>query len=208
MKETGVGAIHESPLLTVGRVLRSSTTGFVVGCQVLLPQMPTFGSFVKVRIQKDMEAYGLIYNVSIEDDPLVRQLLSTPDISEEIIRDQRENRQMPIEVSVLVVGFRAGDRIYHYLPPQPPPALDEIYLCDEQEIIAFTEELDYFRTILGAGGDIPADELLAASLRRASNCRGGKQPDRPFLLRAGRELARLLNDDPVRLDGLLRRIRA
>jgi len=205
--KTGVEAIDELPPLTVGRVLRSSTTGFVVGCQVMLPQMPTFGSFVKVHIQKDVEAYGLIYNVSIEDDPLVRQLLSSPDISEEIIRDQRENRQMPIEVSVLVVGFRAGDRVYHYLPPQPPPALDEIHLCGEQEIIAFTEELDYLRTILAASGDIPADELLAASLRQASLCRGVGKPERDFLIRAGRELARLLNDDPLRLDGLLRRIR-
>lgn len=193
--------------LTVGRVLRSSTTGFVIGCQAMQPEMPTFGAFVKVRIQGDAEIYGLIYNVSIEDDPLVRQLLSIPDIAEEVIRDQRENRQMPIEVSVLVVGFRDRTGIHQYLPPQPPAALHEIYPCNEEEIIAFTESFEYFRTILGTGGDVPADELLAASLRQASLCRGHGQPDRAFLIQAGRELARLLNDDLVRLEGILRRIR-
>ncbi len=193
--------------LTVGRVLRCSTTGFVVGCQTLLPEMPTFGAFVKVAVQ-NTEVYGLIYNVSIQDDPLVRQLLSSPGVPEEIILDQRHNRQMPIEVSVLVIGFRAGDRVYHYLPPQPPPALDEIYLCAESDIVAFTDSLDYLRIILATKGDVPADELLAASLRQAGVCRGHGVPDRAFLVQAGRELARLLNDDPMRLDGILRRIRA
>jgi hypothetical protein len=192
----------------MGRVLCSSTTGFVAGCQALQPQTPNFGSLVKVELREGLEIIGLIYNVSVGDDPLVRQLIGSFDISEEVIRDQRENRQMPIEVSVLTVGFRERSEIYQYLPPQPPPALNEIFTCNEQETIAFTADFGYFRPILGAGGEIPADELLAASLRQASLFRGRGKPDREFLIRAGRELARLLAEDPVRLDGLLRRIRA
>jgi hypothetical protein len=198
----------KGPMPPMGRVLCSSTTGFVAGCQALQPQTPNFGSLVKAGIRDGLEVIGLIYNVSIGDDPLVRQLLGAADISEEVIRDQRENRQMPIEVSVLTVGFSERGEIYQCLPPQPPPALNEVYSCDDQEIIAFTADFGYFRAILGANGEIPADELLAASLRHASLCRGHGKPDREFLIRAGRELARLLAEDPVRLDGLLRRIRA
>lgn len=193
--------------LTVGRVLSSSATRFTVGCQALLPDVPSFGSFVKVRVHDETTIYGLIYNVSFGDDMLVRQLVGTPDIPEEVLRDQRENRQIPIDVSILVIGFHDGQSIRQYLPPQPPPALNEIELCDESEIIAFTQRFDYFRTVLAAGGDVPADELLAATLRRASICRGQEGPDRNFLVRSGHELVRLLSDDLVRLDGLLRRIR-
>lgn len=193
--------------LTVGRVLSSSTTRFTVGCQALLPEVPSFGSFVKVAVHEHITIYGLIYNVSFADDLLVRQLIGSPDIPLEVIQDQRENRQIPIEVSVLVVGFRDEGGIHHYLPPQPPPALNEIALCSEDEIIEFTQEFEYFRTVLKATGDVPSDELLAASVRLASFCRGRGRPDRDFLVRAGRELVLLLSEDPVRLNGILRRIK-
>lgn len=193
--------------LTIGRVLSSSTTRIIVGCQALLPEVPNFGDFVKVAVPNGTTIIGLIYNVAFGDDMLVRQLISTPNIPEETLRDQRENRQIPIEIAILVVGFDDGNGMHAYLPPQPPPALNELSGCTAQEICAFTERFDYFRTVLNAGGDLPADELLAATLRQASRCRGQSSPDRQFLIDAGRELVRLLNDDLTRLDGLLRRIK-
>jgi hypothetical protein len=172
-----------------------------------LPEVPNFGAFVKVHVHNDTVSYGLIYNVAFADDPLIRQLVSAPDIPVETIRDMRENRQIPIEVSILIIGFQDGQGVHQYLPPQPPPALDEIEQCSPAEIVSLTARLAYFRTVLAAGNDIPADELLAASLREASRCHGQGQPDRTFLVKAGRELARLLNDDPVRLEGILWRIK-
>ena len=49
--------------IEVGRIIRSSTTRFSVGCQVLRPQVPVFGSLVKVGVLGDDEIYGLIDNV-------------------------------------------------------------------------------------------------------------------------------------------------
>ena len=114
---------RSSKTLIVGRVLNSSTTRFTVGCQALLPEVPNFGAFVKVDVHNDTTIYGLIYDVSFGDDMLVRQLVGTPDIPEEVLRDQRENRQIPIDVSILVVGFRDRSGIRQYLPPQPPMQL-------------------------------------------------------------------------------------
>jgi hypothetical protein len=191
--------------IEVGRIVRSSTTRFAVGCQVLRPQVPVFGALVKVRVLGDDEIYGLIDDVRMDDDPYVRQVAALDLERTEIIEDMRRNRQVPIEVSVLVVGHRQGDCIYHRLPPQPPLSLDVIHTCVAEELIAFTKRFGYFRLVLDSS-DLPADELLAAHLRYAAEVRGGS--GQGFLLDAGRELARLLSIDLVRLDALLRRIRS
>jgi len=190
--------------LKVGRIIRSSSTRFAVGCNALKPQVPAFGSLVKVPALGVDQIYGLIHDVRMEDDPFVRQVAITEEALPEVIADQRQNRQIPIEVGVLVVGYRHGGEIHHHVPPQPPLSLDEIHTCTAEELVAFTARFDYFRLVLD-NGDLPADELLAANLRYAAAARGRAGED--FLVGAGRELARLLAMDLYRLDAILRRIR-
>jgi hypothetical protein len=214
--------------LRVGRVLRASTRGFVVGCEVMQPDIPAFGSLVRVenqttsvdpleadvadrsgRFVRDSVLYGLIYDVSVEDDLFVRHFIGA-DTPEEVILGMRENRQVPIEVSVLAVGAGRGlvgesETIRHCLPAQPPVTLDWLYQCGDAEVRAFTARFDYFRLVLEAR-EVPADELLAANLRVAAAARPEREQE-TFMVEAGRELARLLAGDPVRLEGLLRRMR-
>jgi hypothetical protein len=190
--------------LQVGRVLRASTRGFAIGCAVMRPDIPAFGSFVRAEgLTPGSAIYGLIYDVSVEDDPFVRQFISA-DPPEEVVRDQRENRQVPIEVSVLAVGCSDGNDIRHRLPAQPPVTLDWLYQCSDEEIRAFTAHFGYFHLVLESR-EVPADELLAASLRTATAARSEHERE-AFLIEAGREMARLLAGDPVRLEGLLRRL--
>ncbi|RME51730.1 MAG: hypothetical protein D6796_00285 [Caldilineae bacterium] len=190
---------------SVGWVLRSSTTDFAVGCRVLGPETPRFGDFVKVRAGDEVYIIGLIYDVRVSDDPSVRQLILAGELTTEAVRDQRENRLVPIEVSVLAVGYRRGRRYFYNLPPQPPISLDVLERCTPPEIIAFTERLDYLRLILKAG-HVPADELIVASLERAASLQAAERR-RPFLVQAGRELARLLGADLIRLEDVLRQLR-
>ncbi len=189
--------------LPVGRVLRSSTASFTIGTKTLADEVPRFGGFVKACAGETCDVIGLIYDVLLEDDLFARQLIGA-DVSAEYIADQRQNRQVPIEVSVLVVGHAADGKLYQYLPPQPPITLDEIMTCNDEEIIRFTSDFTFFRTVLDAREARP-DELLAAALRVAAAARGSQGRD--FLVRAGRELSRLLAFDAVRLEGLLRRIK-
>lgn len=191
----------------IGWVLRASTVGFAVGCRVLQPTTPQFGDLVKVPLSgsDDTNIFGLIYDVQVPDDPSVRQLILTGQLEAEVMRDQRENRLVPIEVSVLVVGYERDRRIVQGLPPQPPISLDTLIVSDDEDLRRFTEQLDYLRLTLNAA-QIPADELLIANLTRAAETRSA-EIRRGFLLKAGRELARLLSYDLVRLDSILRRIR-
>jgi len=188
--------------ITVGRVLRSSTAGFSIGCRVLKEDVPEFGAFVKVT-QGATQIVGLIYDVQFVDDPLVRQIITADSLPAELRLDQSQ-RLAPIDISVLVVGFTREDQIYQHLPPQPPATLYEIETCAPDKVIAFTRQFAFLRTILAAR-DAPADELVAACLRLAAASRPETER-RAFLLDAGRELARLLANDPVRLEGILRRI--
>ncbi len=194
--------MSDSPI-RVGRVMRSSTGEFTIGTRLLQADVPRFGAFVKARSSDGCDVIGLIYDVLIEDDAFVRQMVGA-EVKDEYIRDQRENRQVPATVSVLVVGHHRDGRMLPHLPSQPPAALDWLHTCTDEEVTRFTEDFSYFRTVLNAINARP-DELLAASLRHAAQARAGN--GREFLIRAGRELARLLAFDAVRLEGLLRRIR-
>ncbi|MFC1463591.1 MAG: hypothetical protein ACFLMY_01965 [Candidatus Brachytrichaceae bacterium NZ_4S206] len=191
-----------------GRVLRANTRSFVFGTRVPKEDVPVFGAFVKTHIQrKDATVFGLIYDIVVEDDGMTRMLSVAEDglVRPEEIEWQR-SRRVPIEVSVLCVGYRDGDAandsIRQVIPPQPPITLDEVVSCTKDEVQQFTQRLDFFRLVLEAR-DAPCDELLAASLRLASETHNDP---RAFLRRCGRELARLLAGDGARLDGLLRRL--
>jgi len=194
----------------VGWVLRASTVGFTVGCRVLQPDVPQFGDLVKVALPSDdTQIFGLIYDVQVQDDPFVRQLILAGNVLDEppAMLDQQENRLVPIEISVLVVGFQQSKKggIVQGLPPQPPLSLNKLIMCDDADLRAFTQNLDYLRLVLNAA-QIPADEVLVTNLRRAAAAYPPEER-RQFLVSAGRELVRLLNADLVRLDSILKRIK-
>lgn len=191
----------------LGRVLRASTASFTAGCRTLEDDLPVFGSLVQAERSDGAAVYGLIYDVRVDDDPFVRQLIAAGDLSEEYVQDQRQRRQVPVEVNVLVVGGRdKSGQVYHYLPPQPPATLSWVTLCTSGQARQFGQRLDFLRTVLDAA-DAPADELAAAVLRLMAAAQGDSGEAMRYLENAGRELARLLSREPVRLNGILQRMR-
>ena len=188
--------------IEIGQLLRSSTTGFVMGCRVAQLQEPAFGALVRAPLSPDYQVFGLIYDIHIDDDGLVRQLVtSTHAVAQEIIDDNRVNRNVPVEISVLAVGYQQGapgehgGAIYHLLPPRPPLSLDRIYTCDGVELRAFTGagRFGYFRHVLRAA-DLPVGELLAAHLQQAQAAHR-VAGDADWINRATQELITLLRDD-------------
>lgn len=182
--------------LEIGKLLRTSITGCVVGCAVSQLETPQFGGMVRIPLEKGYQVYGLIYDIHIDDDGLVRQLVSTSQpVSQEIIADNRLNRNVPVEISVLFSGYEQGERVFHLLPPRPPLTLDAIYPCSKAEIVRFTSagRFGYFRHVLRAT-DLPVGELLAAHLKQAGEANQALG-NGDWLSQATQELIILLRDD-------------
>ena len=193
--------------IPIGHLLRAGTTGFIVGCSVSQLEAPVFGALVRAPLGEGYQVYGLIYDIHIEDDGLVRQLVTADNVSKEVMRDNRERRIVPVEMSVLVVGYEQDGRIHHLLPPRPPLSLDVIYLCDDKDLCRFTTagRFGYFRHILRAK-DIPIGELLAAHLQqaRAVHVTAGNAG---WAEAAAQELITLLRDDYPALMSVLGALR-
>lgn len=195
--------------MEIGQVLRASTEGFTCGTRSTDIIHPTFGAFVKtysLQNRDEMIVIGLITAIRVDDDPLVRQLILAGNMNSATIRDQRENRMIPVEIDVLNIGYAAGSQIRHSLPPRPPLSLDPVEMCDQDEVLAFTEQIGFARLVLNAPGIANNVELLAAALRKAAEVR--HTDDRmEFLITAGRQAALLLSNDLQRLQHLLTLIR-
>jgi hypothetical protein len=181
--------------IEIGRLLRASTTGFVVGCRVNQLNAPSFGALVRVQLEGGYQVYGLIHDIRIDDDGIVRQLVTADSVDESIIADNRINRNVPVEISVLAVGFRDRETIRHLLPPRPPLSLDSIFQCGPEELCQFTDSgrFGYFRHILRAK-EVPVGELLAAHLEQAHKAHLAAQNPK-WSSKATQELIVLLRDD-------------
>jgi hypothetical protein len=178
--------------IEIGRLLRAGTTGFIAGCRVNQLDAPSFGALVRAPLTDTYQIFGLIHDIHIDDDGLVRQLVTADNVSEEVMRDNRERRIVPVEMSVLAVGYEQDGKIFHLLPPRPPLSLDVIYLCDDKDLVRFTSagRFGYFRHILRAQ-EIPIGEVLAAHMLQASKA----HKDSAWRENAIQELITLLRDD-------------
>jgi len=185
--------------IEIGRLLRAGTTGFVVGCRVSQIESPSFGALVRAPLGPGYQIYGLIHDIHIDDDGLVRQLVTAEGIDQTVIADNRVNRNVPIEMSVLALGYQQDGIIHHLLPPRPALSLDAIYLCDDQEVRDFTSagRFGYFRHILRST-DLPVGELLAAHINQVQAVQADAG-NVNWALEATQELIILLRDDYVTL---------
>ncbi len=131
-----------------------------------------------VSLGNNYKIFGLIYDIHIDDDGLVRQLITAQDVPEEYMRDTRENRNVPVEIGVLALGYEQNGIVSHLLPPDRPSAWTR-FLCTPNEIAAFTGagRMGYLRHIL-RDQDKPVAELLTAHLRNAREGAGTNGPPR------------------------------
>jgi hypothetical protein len=191
----------------VGRLLRASSRGFTFGCRLAETDDVFFGSLVRAQAQAGQtHVYGLVYEIQVTDDGLVRQLsVADETLLGEPRPDERHHRAAPNEVSVLTVGYHREGILRYGPAPQPPLSLDAIAICTPQQVRDFTAQWDWLKLVLDTR-EVPADELLVAALLRSAETRHPEQR-RTYLVQAGRKLARLIASDTLRLESMLRRLK-
>lgn len=189
--------------IEIGRLLRASTTGCVVGCKITNQSALGFGEMVVVPLDEKITIFGLIHDIHIDDDGLVRQLVTAENINPAVIEDNRINRNVPLEVGVLFLGHSRDGKILHSLPPRPPLSLDTIYPLTETQLIEFTtaDHFGYFRHILRDPA-LPIAEMLSAHIRNVASVQA-KHHRPEWIHDATREIITLLRDDYVALNSVL-----
>ncbi len=153
--------------LRIGYVLRSTAQDFVAGTRVLREEVPRFGSLVRVPTNENAETYGIIYNITVMDDGLVQQLVTAENVDATVIADNRINRNVPLEISVLTLGYQRGGTVFQAFPARPPISLDEVWECTAREAASFLAGNFYYLEHIVARIDIPVSELLSAHIQQA-----------------------------------------
>lgn len=183
----------------IGRMLSANSRECVVSALTPQNEIPAFGSMLRIPMGEGQpEIYGVVTDVTLEEDGFLRQIAGSADISEEVIRDAQENRNVPIVIRVAFIGYMEGDKVLHLLPPRPPVTLTEIYPCTNREICEFTRKLGYLRLLLNIT-TLPAGELLAVHLRLTAKAHV-QMGDTDWAQRAVEEIMELLSGSP---DGLI-----
>jgi hypothetical protein len=201
-KRQGVRSINTESSNRVGEVIEASTTQFVAQCYELY-ELPSLGSLVKTG-----DIYGIVSHAettSIEPNrkPIAR---GKDEASEEDIYRASPQlvKLLRSEFGVVVVGHRENGKLCHYLPASPGRIHGFVYLCQPEEIKEFSQSFGFLNILISTRLPVPADELIAAALRRMSRAH---DDSRSFLVAAGKELAVLLSSQYDQLKSILGRLR-
>jgi hypothetical protein len=199
-------------------VIETSTTEFLAQC--LEPEdlnfavMPPFGSWVKAQDEESAnQVYAVVYHATTSPIDSVHRARALG-LSLQDLREQQPQifAMLKTEFRAAIVGFQPqqssngatglSETVYQHLPPRPPQVHQAVYFCEAEEVIHFSENLDFLRTLLQVNG-APIDGLTAAAIREIYQLRKG---DRTWLVQAGRTLSLLLKDDYDRLRIILSQI--
>ncbi len=195
----------------LGEVVSSSITGWIAeswqnegsdGLPEIIP--PGFGTFLKARTSDGTDIIAVVYNVITGPQDNNHRPAAL-----RLSREQLKLEQPHIfallrtEIHALTVGYAREGRTFQHLPPQPPQVHDFVYPASEQEIRAITEDMEFLRLVSTVSA-VPADELLAASIRTAYKSRGREYA---FLIQAGQALSHLYREDYDRLISVLRKLK-
>lgn len=196
----------------IGEVLSSSITGFVAEAWTddesqakAKGMLPTFGSFIKAHSEeRKLSVFAVVYDIITGP---VDQLHKPTALR--MTRAQLKQEQPQIfsllktELHAAVIGYKQSGRCVSMLPPFPPEVHDFVYFPSQDELLDLSENLDFLRMLTLVPG-VPADELMAATIRSAAKAR---HDEYDYLVEAGRHVSRLFRDDYDRLGYILAKIR-
>ncbi|MDX9803851.1 MAG: hypothetical protein RBS96_07570 [Dehalococcoidales bacterium] len=190
----------------IGEVIEAST-GIYSAQSYQLYELPALGEMIKCR-QGETEIMAVTCNgstTSLEPGrrPIARGLEESSE--EELYRNNPQlNQLLRSEFDAVVVGYKQGDAYHQYLPPRPVRLHSFVYRCSTEEIVEFSQSLEFLVLLAGAQCEVPVEELVSACLRILGGYHG---EEADFNTRAGRKLAEMYSGDYQRLRAILARLK-
>jgi len=190
----------------VGEIIEASTAGFVAQCYELY-ELPPLGSLVKTK-NGELDIYGIVYHATTGSlEPGRRPIARGRDeASEEAIYQSSPqlSKLLRSEFSVLVVGHKAGENIYQYLPPNPARIHGFVHACPPDEVREFGRSLAFLTLLVNASLPVAREEIVPAALRLMS---GAQEDPHAFLVAAGKELSIMLGGQYNQFRAILGRLK-
>ena len=191
----------------IAEVIETSSTGFTAQCYDL-NAAPPLGSLVKTSVD-GITVFAVVAHVSTTSlepgrKPVAR---GRDEVTEDDIfkANPQLEKLLRCEIEAIIVGHQFEGEIRHYLPPRPARLHGFVYACSDDEVRDFSKKTGFITLLLSAQGEVSAEEMPAAALRRMSSSYEGEDRRR-FLLIAGKALAQLLSADYNRLKTILERL--
>lgn len=192
----------------LAEVIESSTRAFVA--EVYRDEeVPPFGSWVRVPQAGGGALFGLVSHVEISPVEPNRRAVAFGKTTEEL------QREMPQVLELLrttfhaqVLAFRMADgTVRQTLPPCPAGVHAFVEAGSPEDVRALGQPYDFLRTLVrNPDMSVPVDDLVVAVLGCVYEAHGGRHGGEAELVKAGRALSRLMNDDHERLQSILRRV--
>jgi hypothetical protein len=194
----------------IAEVIETATTEFLAQCvepeDLKLAVMPTFGSIVKAADEESgNQVMAVVYHATTAPIDSVHRARALGMSLDELREEQPQIFAMlKTEFRAAIIGFiEPTGQMYQYLPPRPPQIHQSVHRCTLDEIVQFSEQLEFLRSLLQVQG-APVEALTAATIREIHHLR---EYDRPWLVAAGRMVSLILKDDYDRLRYILSQIR-
>ncbi len=185
------------------RVVESTLRGFVCAYQGYAEEPFALGQLVAVR-EGPFPLFGVTVDVASgpEDPSRPLQARGGPgETAASIMAGNPEIRMLlRTRITVVTCGYVDGEAPRPHLPPSPAPLLAAAEAASATETASLTAGGAFLAPLIAS--PLCDDAVIAAALRLAARSFGAG--DRDFMVRAGKELARLLKAEPARLTSILR----
>ncbi|UJP38262.1 hypothetical protein [Dehalococcoides mccartyi] len=189
----------------IGEVIDTSTTDFTAQSYQLY-NTPALGALVKTG-EGENTIYAAVYHATTSSiEPGRKPIARGQDAANEediYAQSPQLSKLLRSEFSCLILGYRGQGQICHCLPPRPAHIHSFAETCTPQETAEFSRSFGFLNILINSELPVPADEVTAACLRQLAAAAPDKQA---FLVKAGKELARILPGQYQRLKVILERI--
>ena len=184
----------------IGEVIESSTTIFRTQSYKLY-DTPPLGSFIQTGAPV---IFGVVCNITTEPLDPTRPIIARGESAsseEQLYKEHPQlSRLLTSRFEALIIGHSDRKQIKQHLPSMPPKVHSFVSACSDEEVINFSENLDFIHLLLNSGS-VGTEEIVLACMNHLIQARPMRVE---FRTRIGRALAKELSSDIRQLTSILR----